>query len=154
MEQLPKDMEPWMLNMTHLLMNITSFPRTCNPGCYPQQAAEAAVLRTLFNGWMLRPPGAHCSWQGVTCSAATGRVVRLDLSNRGLTGQIPPLLAAHVPESVSLDTSIDTACTIDHFFRKIEYQAYIAGIVEGTKPPAVLLRHASTPWIHPITKSA
>ena len=25
---------------------------------------------------------------------------------------------------------------------------------EGTKPPAVLLRHASTPWIHPITKSA
>jgi hypothetical protein len=48
---------------------------------------------TTRTGW-LGSAGTECSWSGVTCNSAATTVVRLALSNNGLTGSLPAAIGS------------------------------------------------------------
>ncbi|GJU08772.1 concanavalin A-like lectin/glucanase [Tanacetum coccineum] len=63
---------------------------TCNP--YDLRGLTGLVngLDSLVDGWWFTNASSNCcDWVGITCDASSGRIVRLDLPNKRLSGLLP-----------------------------------------------------------------
>ncbi|QHN91011.1 Receptor-like protein [Arachis hypogaea] len=86
---------------------FTSFSSSSSlspPLCHPDQNSALLQLKNSLkvDGW---ENGTDCcSWPGVTCESTSGHVIGLDLSWRGLEGDIPSEIS-YLSKLVSLDLS-------------------------------------------------
>ncbi|GKE28648.1 phytosulfokine receptor 1-like protein, partial [Tanacetum coccineum] len=63
---------------------------TCDP--YDLRGLTGLVngLDSLVDGWWFTNASSNCcDWVGITCDASSGRIVRLDLPNKRLSGLLP-----------------------------------------------------------------